>query len=94
MPGNPLLWLCVALGLALPATYGTLKVLEARRVQVAYDKGVEAGKGQASTATVTAATATAAAERQALEETPLTADKATIIARCKASASCRERGRL
>lgn len=94
LSGSPLIWVCVVLGLALPATFGTMKVLEAKRVQAAYDKGVTAGKGSASTATVAAATATAAAEREALETTPLPASKAEILERCKRSASCRERSTL
>lgn len=94
LSGSPLIWVCVVLGLALPATYGTMKVLEGFRVQAAYDKGVEAGKGSASTATVAAATETAAAEREAFETTPLPASKAEILERCKRSASCRERSTL
>lgn len=92
--GSPLIWLCMVLGLALPATYGTMKVLEASRVQAAYDKGVAAGRSSASTATVAAATATAAAEREATETTPLPANRAEILDLCKRSTSCREKGTL
>ncbi len=92
--GSPLIWAVVVLGLALPATYGVMKVKNAWEMQASYDKGVEAGKGAASAATVEAATKTAAAERQAVEETPLLPDKSAILAKCKTSASCRERGTI
>src|SRR5688572_2680661 len=48
LSGSPMMWVVVVLGLALPATFGTMKVLEAKRVQAAYDKGVTAGKDSAS----------------------------------------------
>src|SRR5262245_66474866 len=44
LSGSPLIWLCVVLGLALPAGYGTMKVLEARRVPLAYAHGFSAGE--------------------------------------------------
>lgn len=91
---GPMIYLVIALGAALPATYGVLKVKHSWEMKAAYDKGVEVGKGFASTATVESATKTAAAERAATDETPLPADKAAIIALCKRSASCKERGTL
>ena len=94
MPGNPLIWMAVLGWIVAAGGYGTMKVLEASRVQAAYDKGVTAGRGSASTATVAAATETAAAEREAIETTPLPADKAAIMDLCKRSASCRERSAL
>lgn len=89
-----MLWLVGVLTLALPATYGVMKIKSGFETRAAYDKGVEAGKGAASTATVDGALKTAAAERAAEAETPLLTDKAAIIAECKRSASCRERGTL
>lgn len=59
-----------------------------------FQKGVEAGRGAASTETVAAAVKTVEAERKAEAETPLPANKQEIIERCKRSASCRERGTL
>mgnify|MGYP001585293735 FL=1 len=92
LSGSPLIWLCVVLGLALPATYGVLKVKSTWEVRAAYDKGVDAGKGQASVATVDAAKKTADAIRQADEEVFIRADRKAVYERCKRAASCRERG--
>lgn len=92
MPGSPLIWLCVALGLALPATYAVTKIKAAWEIQASYDKGVSAGKGMASASTVAAATETASAANEAEAATPLPADKKAIIELCRKSASCRERG--
>lgn len=88
---GPMVYLVIALGLALPATYGALKVKHSWEMKAAYDKGIEVGKSFASAATVASATKTAEAERAATDETPLPTDRADIIALCKRSASCKER---
>lgn len=94
MLGLPSTWLIGALALGLVATWGTMKIKHQAEVAASYEKGVNAGKAEASTATVAAATKTAEAEREATDSTPLPADKAAIIALCKQRASCRERGNL
>lgn len=80
--------------LALVATWGTMKIKHQAEVAASYEKGVNAGKAEASTATVAAATKTAEAEREATENTPLVTDKTALIALCKARASCRDRGNI
>ncbi len=94
LPGSPLLWLSVVLGLALPVTYGVTKIIAAREAKAAYAEGKQAGLGSASTATVASATKTAQAERAAEDATPLTAERSALIAACKATSSCRDRGTL
>lgn len=92
---GPQLYLILALVAALPVTYGTMAVKRNWEVRAAYDRGFEAGKGTASASAVEGATRTAAAERQAeIEVKPVDPRREAIIARCKRSASCRERGQL
>ena len=92
---SPMLYLCLALGAALPVTYGVLKVQEARRVQAAFAKGEETGAARVAAA-VSAKTAetVAAAEEGRTEVAAVPVDKAAIKALCAKSASCRNRGAL
>lgn len=94
MFGLPTTWLVggVAACLALFLTHVHIKTNA--RVEGARNEGIAIGTGKTATATLEAATKTAAAERAAEAETPLPADKAAIIALCRRSASCRERGTL
>jgi hypothetical protein len=71
---------------------GGVWFINSSQKNAAFQKGVEAGKGAASTAAVAAATETSEAQRTAEAETPLPADKLAIIELCRRSASCRERG--
>jgi hypothetical protein len=89
-----MLWLLGISLMALPVTYGVTKLNGQREAKAAYEQGKSAGLGAASTATLAGATKTAEAERAAEAETPLPADRAAVIALCKRSASCRERGTL
>jgi hypothetical protein len=85
---NPLAYLCLALALALPATYGTMKVLEARRVQAAYEQGRAAGAGSTASAAVAEVKQAATDYREAEAETPLDADREYFKRLCGQSASC------
>jgi hypothetical protein len=88
IPGNPLIWLCVMLGLSLPSMYGVMKVKHTWEVRAAYDKGVEAGKGQASTTALAAAEKAAGQWNEAQAETPLDADREYFKRLCATHSSC------
>jgi hypothetical protein len=98
IPGNPLIWVCVVLGLALPSVYGAMKVRNSMEVRAAYDKGVEAGKGAASTAALEEAKKAAGQWNAAQAETPVDADREYFRRLCATHSSCalrskyRERG--
>ena len=95
LPGSPLIWLCVALGAALPIGSGVVKFNEGRHLAAAYAEGMAAGKGQAATTTVVEATKTAEARREAEADTPLPIDKQAINELCKRRPkSCREASSL
>ncbi len=94
LPGSPLIWLCAVLAIATPVTYGITKLRGLLEAKAAYEQGKQAGLGSASTATVAGATQTAEAQRAAEDAIPLTAERAALIAACKRSSSCRERGIL
>jgi hypothetical protein len=91
---NPLIWLALVGWLLAGGVYGFQKLQQGRQWQVAYDEGLEAGKGATASTALAAAVETAKEERKAIEDTPLPPDKAAVIALCKRSASCRERGTL
>lgn len=86
-------WLAIAIVLGAGGVWFANVSIKNQR-QAAYEKGVDAGKGAASTATVVEALKTIDAGHKAEAETPLPSDKNDIIERCKRSASCRERGAL
>lgn len=91
----PTIWLILALAAATPITYGVMWVKREIATKAAYDKGYDSGKASVSAATVEGATRTAAAERQAETEVAhVSPEREAIIARCKKTASCRERGTL
>jgi hypothetical protein len=95
LPGSPLLWLAIVGVISGPATYGVMKVQEARKWRLAYDQGVDAGKGLAATAALSAATDTARAEREAeVVVSPVPADHAALVARCNKDRACRDRGKF
>jgi hypothetical protein len=62
--------------------------------QLTADKARSEAVATSATTTLKAAVDTANEERKALDDTPLTAERAAIIAACKHEASCRERGKL
>ena len=91
----PTLLLLLALGLSGPVTYGVMWVQRERAAHAAYESGKEAGIAEGRASGVAAASATVEARREAEAEVPpVPADKAALIALCKRSASCRERGSL
>jgi hypothetical protein len=91
---GPLAYLCIALALAVPGTYGTMKVLEAKRVAAAYAEGKRAGASEVAAATTASANKTLAAVAEGEASAPEVPEaKAELVALCKRSASCRERGR-
>lgn len=95
LPGSPLLWLAIVGLVSGPATYGVMKVQEARKWRLAYDQGVDAGNGLAATATVAAATDTARAEREAEAVVPpVPAKHEALVARCNRDRACRDRGKF
>jgi hypothetical protein len=93
MPGNPMLWLCIILGLALPGVYGTMKVLEAKRVAAALTEGKRVGAAQVAAATAQKAQETVAKADEGEASAPVVpAEMAALKALCDRSASCRDRG--
>ena len=91
---SPLLYLSLALALAVPATYVVTKGRALQEAQASHEAGREAGRGEAAAANAAAVEATQKAQREAEERTPLVKGKQDLIALCKKSASCRERSTL
>ena len=87
---SPNIWLAAG----IVAFGGFAAVYHTTKVDRAYERGIDAGKGATTTETLAAAKATRDAQEQAEAETTLPADKAEIIERCKRAASCRDRGNL
>jgi hypothetical protein len=95
LPGSPLLWLALVGWLAAGGTFVVQEFQKGRQWKVAYDKGVDAGKGLAATAALSAATDTARAEREAeVVVSPVPADHAALVARCNKDRACRDRGKF
>ena len=90
---GPLLYLCMALGAALPVTYGVMAVKNTWAVSAAYKQGKVDGAGAASAAGIDSANQTVGIIRDAEETTPLVTG-AAIRELCKKRASCRERGQI
>ena len=88
IPGNPLIWAAVLGWLVAAGGYGTMKVLEARRVQASYDKGVSAGKESVATVAVAEAKKAADDFREAEAETPIDADREYFMRLCAKHSSC------
>ena len=84
------LWLIGAIIAGCAGFFMVHKVHEAKKIAAA----VASTKAEISAGALDAATKTAAAEREAFDTTPLPATKPEIVALCKRSASCRERGTL
>lgn len=91
---SPLIYLSVILGLMVPVTYVVTKAKALQAAQAAYRSGVEVGQGQAASSNAASVEATVKALREEVDKTSLPKDKAEIIALCKRSPSCRERGSL
>lgn len=83
-------WLAVAIVGLCAGLFTAYRDHEDKKIAAA----TEATKATISAGAVEAAMKTAAAEREALDTTPLPASKPEILALCKRSASCRERGTL
>lgn len=92
--GTPIVWLggalVICIGLFVAGVIGLFNA--AQKAQL--NAGLQSGKATAAVATVEAATKTASVEREAEAETPLITVSAELVAICKRSASCKERGSL
>jgi hypothetical protein len=91
---NPIIWVAIVGWVLAGGVYAVKTVQEGRQWQTAYGQGLAAGKASAGSAVIASATEAVREERKALDDTPLTAERAAIIAACKREASCRERGKL
>jgi hypothetical protein len=84
------LWLLLLIGALCIVIYIGNGKLQERKAAAARAEGI----ATTATATVSSATETVREERKAMEDTPISADKAQIIEWCKREASCRSRGKL
>ena len=83
-------WALVAILACVAVIFAGYERIDARKRQA----NEASARGTVAAEAVKAAIETAAAERKAVEDTPLPADKAAVIELCKRRASCRERGKL
>lgn len=91
---SPLLWLAISGWLAVGGTYVFEELRRGWDYKAALAEGRASGLAAASSAGVESANQTLTIIREAEAAMPVPADKAAIIALCKRSASCRERGQL
>ena len=88
-----MLWLCLALGAALPATYGIMAVKRDMAATAAYKSGRDdAAKIIAAEVTSKSLETVERAEAGRTEAEPAPEDDVGLVALCRSSASCRERG--
>jgi hypothetical protein len=94
MFGLPTTWLIGGIVVSVALFFGVVQVRHMAKLEAVRSEGVAIGKGESSAAALKAAEKGAEAERAAEAETPVTLDRAAIIALCKRSASCKERHTL